>query len=377
MKLFFDTVAMLNYPCGIAVYIKSLLNEFAAYPDLELHTGFKSINLKQHAKLKNKLREHVDNSLSYHPVYLPGRFPLHGIQKIFAPSTYDVAHFTANIAPPYLPSCDFSKTIITIHDMFLWYDYFNHVNGALENYILNHLQEQASECAAITTVSEFSKKEIIRYLGIPAEKIHVIPNGTQWRVEIPEFCNILSDNGISEKRYFLSVSSLAVHKNFPNLCKAFSAYRASADYAGEKLVIVGSRRGGDEEIYSAIKSTPDVIHIPRVSEEELRYLYAKAKGFFLVSKLEGFGIPLLEAMSSHTPACYGKGNSMDEIGRDAAVGVDPDDIDGIADVFRYFSAAPEDLQRRVEAAYQISQEYTWENTAEKHFEVYRKVCKSV
>ena len=53
--------------------------------------------------------------------------------------------------------------------------------------------------------------------------------------------------------------------------------------------------------------------------------------------------------------------------------MDPDDIDGIADVFRYFSAASEDLQRRVEAAYQISQEYTWENTAETHYELHQQI----
>ena len=373
MKLFFDTSTMFSYPCGIAVYIKSLLNEFAAYPDLELHTGFKSLNFKPHARLKKILREHIDSRLSYHSVYLPGRFSLRRIQKIFMSSTCDVAHYTANIILPCLPFYDFSKTVITIHDMFLWYEHFSRVSGFLENYIFDHLQAQAVECAAIITDSSFSKKEIIKFLGVPAEKIHVIPLATQWSLPMPEQCDILAQYGLEENRFFLSVSSLAVHKNFPNLCQAFSVYGASADYAGEKLVIVGSRREGDEEIYSAIKSTPDVIHIPRVSEAELRYLYAKAKGFFLVSKLEGFGIPLLEAMSSHTPACYGKGNSMDEIGRDAAVGVNPDDIDGIADVFRYFSAAPEDLQKRVDEAYQISQEYTWQNVAEKHYELYKKV----
>lgn len=369
MKLFFDTAAMLNYPCGIAVYVKQLLREFVEYPDLEIHTGFKTLSYKKHASLRQILLENVDEKIKYHSLYLPGRFPLKRLQKIIA-TKYDVAHFTSNVIPPYLPYSDITKSIITIHDMYPWYKNFDQGDFMSRSYNLQHLPEQAQKCAAVVTVSEFSKKEIIKYLGIPSEKIHVIPNATQWKVPLPEFSDILSQYGLVEKSYFLSVSSLGVHKNYPNLCKAFTHFRASSDYNGEKLVIVGNRRPGDDDVYAAISSTPDVIHIPRVSEAELRYLYAKAKGFFLVSKLEGFGIPLLEAMSCHTPACYGKGNSMDEIGRDAAVGVEPDDIDGIADVFRYFSAAPADLEKRVEAAYQISQEYTWQSTAEKHYKLY-------
>lgn len=373
MKLFFDTSPMLNYPCGIAVYIKQLLNCFVEYDDLEIHTGMKCLSRATHTQLKTVLSEQIRAKIAYHPLYLPGKQPLTFLQKCFSAISCDVAHFSANFMPPYLPHYDLSKAIITVHDMYFWHPEIRVPVTPLEHFFMEQLPLQAAKCRAIVTVSQFSKEQIVKFLNVPPEKIHVIPNATQWTSPAPETCDILSRTGITAKDYFLSVSTLDKHKNFINLCDAFRSYRQSRGCAGEKLVIVGGRRPGDDEIRSVINSTADVIHLPRVTEAELRYLYANAKGFFLLSKMEGFGIPLLEAMESKIPACYGKGNAMDEIGRDAAVGIDPDDIDAVAEVFRYFSAAPEELQKRVETAYRIAGEYSWKRSAEQLYRLYKSV----
>lgn len=379
MKLFIDSSSLIHYPCGIGVYTLQLLKQLEKYSDLEIHTGLKCLSSKAHRNIRNILSENVEKNIQYHSIRLPGRFILKNslLQRFFSfhASDFDVAHFTGNVVPACVPYHDLSNVILTIHDMFFWHPDLSMYEQNLITYYRNHIPEQAHKCAAIVTVSEFSKREIIKFLNIPAEKIYVIPISTQWRQPALMETDFLSGYGLEKKKYFLSVSSLNQHKNFTGLCDAFAKYHNSKAYGGEKLVIIGGRRFRDENIYAQICHTPDVIHIPRVPEAELRYLYTNSKGFFLVSKLEGFGIPLLEAMSCHTPACYGKGNSMDEIGRDAAVGVDPDDIDGIADVFRYFSAAPADLEERVEKAYQISQEYTWQSTAEKHYELYQQITK--
>lgn len=378
MKLFIDTSSLIHYPCGIGVYALQLLRNLEKFSDLEMYTGLKCLSIKPHHTVQHILSANLKNKLSYHAIHLPGRWDFSksrfGRLFSFCSTDYDVAHFVGNVVPACVPYSDLSNVVLTIHDLFFWHPELSIYEENLISYYRQNIPRQAESCRLIITVSEFSKKEIIKFLGIPSEKIYVIPIATQWSHPMSEQHDILARYGLEEKRFFLSVSSLNQHKNFTGLCHAFAKYHNSKDYAGEKLVVVGGRRYGDENIYDLFLHTPDVIHIPRVSEEELRYLYAKAKGFFLVSKLEGFGIPLLEAMSSHTPACYGKGNSMDEIGRDAAVGVDPDDIDGIANVFRYFSAAPEDLQKRVEEAYQISQEYTWQNVADKHYELYKQMC---
>lgn len=378
MKLFVDTSSLIHYPCGIGVYTVQLLKHLEKYSDLKIYTGLKCLSSHSHKHVQEILQTYCEKQIKYSSIRLPGRLKFQNkfLQNLFSfhSSQYDIAHFVGNVIPACVPYDDLSNVILTIHDMFMWHPELSLYEKKLISYYRHHIPAQAQQCAAIITVSEFSKNEIIKFLDIPEKKIHVIPIATQWNVALPEFCDILTRYGLDEKKYFFSVSSLHKHKNYTSLCHAFAKYHKSNEYGGEKLVIVGSRQYGDEIIYGLFQHTPDVIHIPRVSEAELRYLYAKAKGFFLVSKLEGFGIPLLEAMSCHTPACYGKGNSMDEIGRDAAVGVEPDDIYGIADVFRYFSAAPADLEKRVEAAYQISQEYTWQSTAEEHYKLYQRMC---
>ena len=75
------------------------------------------------------------------------------------------------------------------------------------------------------------------------------------------------------------------------------------------------------------------------------------------------------------PACYGLGSSMDEIGRNAAYGVDPDDIDKIAETFAVFSAGGRDVELRTEQAFAISQEYSYEKTASAYVEIYKQLLK--
>ena len=377
MKLFIDTSSLISYPCGIGVYALQLIKKLAEYPDLELHSGLKCLSPKVHSNLRNMLNRTLKKDINYRSIYLPGRLdfkrnPLYRFLS-FRSSDYDIAHFVGNVVPACVPYSDISNVILTIHDMFLWHpDICRHEKNLISYHRLN-MPEQAENCRKIVTVSEFSKREIMKYLGIPSEKIHVIPIATQWTQPLLERCSVLARYGLEEKKYFLSVSALNSHKNFSGLCSAFSKYHDGKGYHGEKMVIVGGRRYGDEKIFEQMRKTPDVIYIPMLPEAELRYLYTKAKGFFLVSFIEGFGIPLLEAMECRIPACYGKGNSMDEIGRNAAFGVDPHDIDGIADTFRYFSDGSPELQERVDAAYKISREYSWESTAGKHYALYQSL----
>ena len=377
MKLFIDTSSLISYPCGIGVYALQLIKNLEAYPDLELYSGLKCLSPKVHYNLRNLLNKNLEKNIKYRSIYLPGRLdykrnPLFQFLS-FHSSDYDIAHFVGNVVPACVPYSDISNVVLTIHDMFLWHpDICKHEKNLL-SYHHQNMPEQAEKCRKIITVSEFSKREIMKYLGIPAEKIHVIPIASQWTQPLLEQSSVLARYGLEEKKYFLSVSALNPHKNFSGLCSAFEKFHAGKGYHGEKLVIIGGRRYGDEKIFEQMRKTPDVIYIPMLPEQELRYLYTKAKGFFLVSFIEGFGIPLLEAMESRIPACYGKGNSMDEIGRDAAFGVDPYDIDGIADTFRYFSDDPPELQAHIEAAYKISQEYSWKNTAEKHYVLYQSL----
>lgn len=104
-------------------------------------------------------------------------------------------------------------------------------------------------------------------------------------------------------------------------------------------------------------------------------LYHTAKGFLSVSLLEGFGIPLLEAMTCGCPSCYSTGNSMDEIGRNSALRVAPPlDIDAIIEAFKRLSAEGSEINYMTEKARKISLEYSWEKAARQTVETLYNAC---
>lgn len=379
IKLFYDTTPLENFPCGVAVYTHSLLKQLVCNSDLEIHTGSKRMSVSGHRRLSDFVSEEFSGKIKYHPIFFPGRFSFPAFWGMhpfsYNAEKYDIAHFTAHIMPPYVPYSDLGNAVLSVHDMFLWHKELGRQLNEQEKYHVRVLPSQIQQARAVITCSEFSKREIVKYTGAAPDKIFVIPDAAQWNAksQIAD-ASAVAGYGLSSKKYFISVSSLDPHKNHLTLLEAFSQYRSSGDYAGEKLVIVGRRRAGDDKIYQKMVSMPDVVHLENISEDILRQLYLNASGFFLLSCLEGFGIPLLEAMSCGIPACYAVGTSMDEIGRDAAFGVDAFDINAVKELFLKFSASGDDVSARVQKARQISLEYTWEKCAERTIGVYHQLC---
>ena len=371
MKVFFDASTLLGGVCGISVYIRQMLQLFSENEEIALHAGLKSCNLHTHSAYKQLLTDICGNKITYHKILLPGRLGSSMIN--FSSRKYDIIHYPSHVAPCFVPPSDFSNVILTVHDMFTWHKEYNNEDAGWSKLIGDNLPDQAEKSMAIFTDSEFSKIEINKYLGVPLEKIYSVPLAAQWSAESVAVTDVLQKNSLVGDTYFLTVTSLIPHKNDVALLTAFKKYQQSSDYAGEKLIVVGNRKERFVDICQALDTTPNVIHLQNIPENDLRTLYENSKGFFLVSKLEGFGIPLLEAMSCKVPACYGKGSSMDEIGRDAAYGVNPDDIDEIARTFAIFSAGGSEMEKRVADAYTISQEYSYEKTAKAYVEIYKKL----
>ena len=377
LKIFFDASSICWGIAGIPVYTRQVARFLAQHPEIEFHTGLKSLNPASHKNYQSQLKKLVGNNVNYHKIFLPGRLgwqlPLiHPIMS-FDSAQYDILHYPSHVAPCFVPPSDFGNVILTVHDMFLWHKEYAFDNQKAAEKIKKALPTQTEKAKAIFTISEFSRQEIHRYLGIPLEKIYTVPIATQWSNIDFMPSDVLLKNSLSARSYFLAVSTLLPHKNYITLFTAFKKYQQSTNYAGEKLVVVGKRKEQFKDICDALDTTPNVIHLQNIPENDLRTLYENCKGFFLVSKLEGFGIPLLEAMSCKVPACYGQGSSMDEIGRDAAYGVNPDDIDKIAETFAVFSAGGKEVQQRVEQAYAISQEYSYEKTVETYVKIYKKL----
>ena len=185
----------------------------------------------------------------------------------------------------------------------------------------------ARKAKRIVTVSEFSKRDIVKCYGIEQEKIDVAYNGVN-----ETFAPISEEEKESVKwkytggnPYFMFVGSLHPRKNLARLFTAFDLFKSQTP-SNVKLLIVGEKRWWSEPIeqaYSQMRFKDEVVFAGRLSAEDLHKVTAAALASVYVSYFEGFGIPILEAFRCETPVITSNVTSMPEVADDAAFLVDP------------------------------------------------------
>ena len=197
-----------------------------------------------------------------------------------------------------------------------------------------YFPKYARKASKIITVSEFSKHDIIEKYKVEPEKIHVAYNGAN------EGFKPISEDEKRQVRerytfgcqYFMFVGSLHPRKN---LARLFPAYDLFKERTGSdvKLLIVGEKRWWTEPIqkaYEAMRHKDDVVFVGHLQMNELHRVTAAALASVYVSYFEGFGIPIVEAYKCDVPVITSNVTSMPEVAGDAALLVDPFDIESIA-----------------------------------------------
>lgn len=206
----------------------------------------------------------------------------------------------------------------------------------------------------IITVSQFSKKEIIRfYPFIKDDKISVIYGA----VDSTRF-HRLSSVPATEHPFALAVSSIDPRKNFPMLVKAFKGIEGCLLYiVGKQNHVFSQQNGLDEEL-------PNVRFLGRVSDENLRQLYNQAVCFIFPSIYEGFGLPLLEAMTCGCPVLASDIPVFREVCGDAAIYFNPYDETSIRNAIAHFLSLNKEEQEKLQTAgYEHAQCYSWKQSA--------------
>lgn len=213
----------------------------------------------------------------------------------------------------------------------------------------------------ILTVSQFSKKEIMRLLAIKEDKIAVIYNAVSSKFK----CSQASHFTVTSKeKYILAVSSIDPRKNFQTLLKAFALIK-NQDVS---LYIIG----GKSHVFAKLANdvcqpipTNKIKWLGRVSDNELKEYYKDAICFIYPSLYEGFGIPPLEAMACGTPTIVSDIEPLREVCGDASLYVNPINEKDIADKIIYLINHP-DLQDFLrKAGSERSLEFDWEKSANK------------
>ena len=282
-------------------------------------------------------------------------------------------------APHYiLPLGIGCASVVTIHDC-IHLRFPQYLPGRMA-----HLYARASMWRAATgsdrliTVSEASKRDILHYFDVPPEKITVIYNAIDERFSLAP-----TEGAVARVReryqlahpFVLYVGNIKPHKNLVRLIEAFVAVR-QRPFDELKLLIIGDEISKLPALRRAVHSHKLHKHVRFLGflpDDMLAILYRLASVFVFPSLYEGFGLPPLEAMASGTPVVTSNVASLAEITGDAAVLVDPYEIDAIADGIRRVLSNPalaEDLRQR---GLRRAREFSWDQSAARTQAIYRQL----
>ena len=285
----------------------------------------------------------------------------------------DMVHLTNSTAPIW-GRC---PSVVTLHDMTLWlYPHYHYRRRllAMRPFIPLGLRR----AAAIIAVSESTRRDVIRLLGVPAEKVHVVAEAPA-RHFYPRPAAALAATrkryGL-EGRFVLHVGTLEPRKNLVRLLEAFALLKSGGRApAALRLLLVGQRGWKDEAIFEAIErlALKDAVqHIGYVPDEDLAALYNLAEALVLPSLYEGFGLPAVEAMASGTPVIASPNGALTETTGGAAETIDPTNVESIAaGMLRVLSDPDRHAQLRAMGLDRAAQ-FSWTRAAEETRRVYEK-----
>src|SRR3990167_11383949 len=283
-----------------------------------------------------------------------------------------------------LPLFNRYKTIVTVHDLIplVFPKYFpKGVKGSFKWFMQKSLLKGVD---SIITDSMSSKKDIIKYTGIPATKIHVVFLAADESFRLIHNSKFIIQN-LREKyrlpeKFALYVGDVTWNKNLPRLVEAAKKSRISLVMVGKALISkdFDKKNPWNQDlvtVQNSVREDKNIILPGFVETEELVALYNLATVFVMPSLYEGFGLPILEAMACGCPVITTKEGSIPEVAGDAAFYTDAYDSDKIAkDITEVFE--DEKLRKELSiAGLKQSSKFFWKKTAEKTVKVYESIVK--
>ena len=240
------------------------------------------------------------------------------------------------------------------------------------------LNAVARKADHIVTVSDYSKSEIVKTLGIPECKITVIPCGVgeEFTIkpaprETPHLDAIL---GIASP-FLLYVGNLKPHKNVTTLVRAFAAIH-KRNKLSHTLVIVGDDARWKQPVVdecARLGVLEFIKFLPHVPQSLLPDIYAAASLVVMPSTLEGFGLPVLEAMACGTPVVASTAASLPEVAGDAALYFDPASPEELATQMERILECGELRASLRRKGIQQAQKFSWRQSARQHIELYNRL----
>jgi len=288
----------------------------------------------------------------------------------------DVFYSPSHYSPRFSPF----PTVISIMD--LGHHHFPEQFAKKDLYQLTRWEKYSvRNSRRIVTISEFSKSEIIKIYHYPENRITVAyPGYDQFKIESEKFKvdEIKKKYGVKDK-YLLYLGTLKPNKNIEGIVAAFGLLTKTSPSAPITLVIAGKKGWLYETIFEKVKKLgleDKVIFTGFLDEKEKPYLIAGAEAFVMPSFYEGFGIPILEAMSLGVPVITSKVASMPEVGGNAAIYCDPQNPEEIAEAMKKVLGLKKSQRDEIIAlGKKQAEKFSWENCARKVLETIEELDK--
>lgn len=349
---------------GVSVYTLNLLNYFKKNSNKQ--TRFIIY-------LREKPLEDLPQPSSYYQYeVVPGKFlwsqiflPLHLYQSKKINVFFSPAHYTPRFCPV--------PTVVTIHDL----SYLYYPSEFLKKDLIqltNWTQYSALKAKKIIAVSKTTKKDIMKSYGIADDKIQVVYNGYEKAVKNPP-PNWKTEFKIKQPT-ILYVGTLQPRKNISTLLNAFEKFKHL--FPEFKLILAGKRGWMYEEIYEQISELGldnDVFSTDFISDLQLMFLYKNVFCFVLPSKYEGFGIPVLEAMSFGCPVISSFSSSLPEVGGNACLYFDPSNVYDLFEKMKLLKENDQIRKELIQKGLQRVKEFSWEKSGKETLEIIMEACR--
>lgn len=313
----------------------------------------------------NSVKKELNGNISFNR-YLPiTRYPLFRIKKKF--SLWHSVNQNTKIEPaslnvPYL---------LTIHDV----NFLEEESGKRLDFRMNQLKNKLKRSSAIVYVSEFAKKNTHAHFSVPNIPEYVIYNGNNFNDNSSKGIENNHPGYVPNKPFIFSIGQIVEKKNFHTLIEMLSFL---SDIV---LVIAGGLKTAYTEILKEkiqhYKLENRVVLLGNIPESDKIFYYKNCLAFAFPSLREGFGLPVLEAMTFGKPIFLSNKTSLPEIGGDHSFYWDNFDAEDMANVFEAGMSKFEDNKDVFKSAYiNRSQQFTWEKAAKDYTNVYKNILKN-
>lgn len=382
-KILIDCTPFREKPSGVGFYTYKLieaLNKLQVEEDFTLGI-YSQPSLKKWLTRDKSLAKELQKYSPYYrlpfPVTITNLLSQLNLSFLNNSESYfdnaDVIHGTDH----YVYPCQKAKKVMTIHDLtFLKYPF--HSNYIVKTYI-KRIKKCLEWTDLVVTFSHNSQADIIEYLGVSVDKIYLTSEASRYEVnfldkyDLESLKNIVSYN--FNEPYLLFVSTLEPRKNIINLVRAFNLLKQEYKIP-HNLILIGQKGWDYQDIFTEINQSifnKSIYHLGYLSDELVALFYAQANVFVYPSFYEGFGLPVLEAMTLGCPVVTSNVSSLPEVAGDAAMYINPNDPTSIAYGINKVINDEKLRQNLIDKGKIRSQLFSWENTARETLKAYKMI----